>query len=214
MKWRCALLQRRLPEYLDNELTGFWLRLVKGHLAACPQCRQELEALAQVVQTLKAAPVEDPGPEFWAQFNRELHLKLAQAAHEAETVPAPAPRWQFRLPLYLGGPALAVLLLWVVMHFTAGERPLLIQPPPQMTQAPAPALPVPLLDEKAAEVYSLATLTDSTGAADTEDDLLTLDLDPVLAELTDKEREALLKKLRAQEKDGSCVTLPSWESLA
>ena len=165
------------------------------------------------VQALKAAPVPDPGPEFWAQFNRELHLKLAQTAHEAETAPAPAPKWQFRMPLYLGAPALAVLLLWVVMHFTAGERPLLIQPPPQMTQAPAPALPVPL-DDRAEEVYSLATLSEGTGAAETEEDLTTLDLDPVLADLTEKEREALLKKLRAQEKDGSCVTLPSSVSWA
>ncbi len=93
MKWRCALLQRRLPEYLDGELPGFWRRLLKAHLEVCPQCHQELEALAQVVQALKAAPVADPGPEFWAEFNRELHLKLAQTAHAAaETTPAPAGR--------------------------------------------------------------------------------------------------------------------------
>lgn len=212
MKWRCALLQRRLPEYLDGELTGFWPRLIKAHLEACPQCRQELEALAQVVQALKAAPVEDPGPEFWTQFNRELHLKLAQTAHEAESTPAPAPKWQFRIPLYLGAPALAVLLLWVVMHFTAGERPVLIQQP-QMTQAPTQTLPVPL-DEQAEESYALVTMDEGASAAEMEEDLTTLDLDPVLAGLTEKGREELLKKLRAQEKDGSCVILPSSASWA
>jgi anti-sigma factor RsiW len=201
MKWRCALLQQRLPEYLDGELPGFWQRRLQTHLEVCPECRQELEALAQVIQALKAAPVADPGPEFWAEFNRELHLKLARTAHAAETAPVPAPFWRFRVPYYLlAAPALAVLLLWAVMHFTSPERPLLLQPQPQMTQAPIPALPAPVA-EPAAESFSLATLDDNGEGSDLEEDFTTLDLEPVLTRLTDKEREALLKKLRARERD-------------
>ena len=214
MKWRCALLQRRLPEYLDGELPGFWQRLIKAHLAVCPGCRQELEALDQVVQALKAAPVADPGPEFWAEFNRELHLKLAQTAHAGQTAPAPSPFRQFKMPYYLlGAPALVVLLLLAVMHFTTSERPLLIQPQPQMTQAPIQALPAPL-EEPAAESLALVTLDDNGGGPDVEEDFTTLDLEPVLTQLTEKEREALLKKLRLQEKDGSCVIISSSVSWA
>jgi hypothetical protein len=196
-----------LPEYLDGELTGFWLRLVKAHLEGCPQCRQELEALGQVVQALKAAPVEDPGPEFWAQFNRELHLKLAQTAHQAETGPAPQRPWQFRIPYYLGAPALAILLMVVFMYYQGTERPLPLAPQQQMTQAPKPSLPA-TMDEQVEESYVLATLDDGAGAAEMDEDFTTLDLDPVLAQLTEKEREDLLKRLRAREKDGSCVILP------
>jgi anti-sigma factor RsiW len=199
MKWRCALLQRRLPEYLDGELPGFWQRRLQTHLEVCPECRQEMEALAQVVQALKAAPLADPGPEFWVEFNRELHLKLAQTAYAAETAPAPAPFWRFRVPYYLlAAPALALLLLWAVMHFTSPERPLLLQP--QMTQAPIQALPAPVA-EPATESLALAAMDDNGEGSDLEEDFTTLDLEPVLTRLTDKEREALLKKLRTWEKN-------------
>jgi hypothetical protein len=48
---------------------------------------------------------------------------------------------------------------------------------------------------------SLASLGDEE--TDSEEDVLTFDPDPVLADLTDKEREKLLERLRRQEKDGS-----------
>jgi len=87
MKWRCALIQRRLPDYPDGDLNPFWKRQVASHLEVCPDCRQEAEELAEVMSLYQAEPLPDPGPAFWQDFQQELHLKLAQV----NQTPAPSP---------------------------------------------------------------------------------------------------------------------------
>lgn len=148
MKWQCALLQRWLPEYPDGDLPAFWQRRLKSHLEHCPACRQELAALREVVAAIKAAPVTEPSPEFWAGFSRELHLKLAQVSHEIQAAPeAPRPWWG-KLPYILGAPALAILALWLVTYFTNPERPALAPQPQVATQeAPPKALEPPKVAE-------------------------------------------------------------------
>jgi hypothetical protein len=140
MRWQCALLQRWLPEYPDGDLPAFWKRRLSSHLEHCSGCRQELAALQEVVAAIKAAPVVEPEPEFWSEFSRELHLKLARAAHEVQEAPADAPRpWWSRLPYLLGVPALAVLALWMVTYFSNPERPALA-PQPQVAEQSAPGV--------------------------------------------------------------------------
>ncbi len=148
MKWQCALLQRWLPEYPDGDLPAFWQRRLKSHLEHCPACRQELAALREVVAAIKAAPVTEPSPEFWTEFSRELHLKLAQVSHEIQAAPeAPRPWWG-KLPYILGAPALAILALWLVTYFTNPERPALAPQPQVATQeAPPKALEPPKVAE-------------------------------------------------------------------
>jgi len=110
MKWRCALIQRRLPDYPDGDLSPFWKRQVASHLEVCPDCRQEAEELAEVMSLYQAEPLPDPGPAFWQDFQQELHLKLAQV----NQTPAPSP-WRLRLPHYLlGATALAGILALAV----------------------------------------------------------------------------------------------------
>ncbi len=103
MKWRCALIQQRLPDYPDGDLTPFWKRQVAAHLKACPECRREMEEITEVVSLYQAHPLPDPGPEFWQDFQRELHLKLAQVNQVRE----PAPR-RLRLSHYVLGAAAAM----------------------------------------------------------------------------------------------------------
>ncbi|MUN64568.1 anti-sigma factor [Kocuria sediminis] len=52
------------------------------HLAACPECATELEALQHVVQAARARPPAPaaPGPEVWAAIHAELGLSDAVAA--------------------------------------------------------------------------------------------------------------------------------------
>lgn len=110
MQWRCALIQRRLPDYPDGELSPLWKRLVAAHLKVCPECRQELEELSKVVRLYQAEPLPDPGPTFWQEFEQELHLKLAQVNQTEATPPRP-----WRLPHYLvGATALAGILILAV----------------------------------------------------------------------------------------------------
>ncbi len=123
MKWQCALLQRWLPEYPDGDLPGWGKRWLKAHVAQCPACRRELAGLREVVTAIQAAPLGEPEAEFWRDFSREMHLKLAQAAYEGQSVPVPSARRWFRLPYLLGAPVLAVLLLWVAVQLTGPGSP-------------------------------------------------------------------------------------------
>ena len=214
MSWRCKLLKRWLPEYPDGELPAFLRWPLGSHPANCPACRQELAACKEVVAAVRATPVKDPGQKFWDAFNRELHLKLAQAAQAAPAAPAPR---RFRIPYYLlGAPALAVLVLWIAAHLSEPQKPVLT--PPQVAQE-APQAPVAkeapparVAQEPSQEQIVFAGM--GNGLLQEEEELPDWDPDPVIADLNDQEREILLKKLKFQEKDGSCATVFSSVSWA
>ena len=138
MKWRCALIQRRLPDYPDGDLSPFWKRQVASHLEVCPDCRQEAEALGEVMSLYRAHPLPDPEPAFWQDFQQELHLKLAQV----NQTPAPSP-WRLRLPYYLlgAGATAAILVLAVYLGpFSQQSAPLPLAKPQGETKVPVAAL--------------------------------------------------------------------------
>jgi hypothetical protein len=209
-------------------LSACWKRLLSRHLEHCAGCRRELAALKEVVAAIKAAPVTEPGEEFWSEFSRDLHLKLARVAHEVrETPPAPSrTRWS-RLPYLIGGPALAVLALWLVTVYTNPQHPgpgpqRVAQGPAAEKAAAAPAArvaeaskaktaePSPLATAPPpapSEAFTYATLN-GNGPSPEEDDDLDLsssDLDSVLAGMSDQEKERFLKRLDQHKKDGSCL---------
>jgi len=205
MKWRCALIQRWLPAYPDGDLPSFWRARIRSHLERCPACREELAGLEEVIRRVKAAPEPDPGEAFWEAFNRDLHLKLAQSA------PAPAPSRFSKIPYYLlGAPALAVLLFWVASSYLHQERPGMA-PSPQMAKqekAPEKVASTPRVTAPAPETTGSVVLATQNGnemPPDDDVDLLLGDLDSTLAGMTEKEREAFLKRVRQHEKDGSCT---------
>ena len=205
MKWRCGLIQRWLPAYLDGDLPSFWRERLRSHLQRCPACRQELAELGEVVRRVKAAPVIDPDPKFWQTFNQELHLKLAQS------VPAPPPSRSFRLPYYLGASALAVLLVWVAVGYLHPQRPVLAPPAPiaqEAKRAPEKMLAKPRVKAPSPETVGVVTFVAQEGEGMPPDEELvglSGDLDSTLAGMTEKEKETFLKRLRQDEKDGSCL---------
>ncbi len=207
MKWQCAILQRWLPEYPDGDLPAFWRRMLKAHVERCPACHQELRAMQEVVETLKTAPVADPGPQFWSEFSREMHLKLVHAAQAGKMVPARSP-WLGRLPYLVGAPALAALLLWVAISYLSPEHPG-VTPQPQMAKQEKPAekmaakpkAPAAAAPEEATNTVVFAAQNGNEMPPDEDLD----DLDSTLANMTDQEKEAFLKKLAQHEKDGSCT---------
>lgn len=207
MKWRCALTQRWLPAYPDGDLPAFWRARIRSHLKRCPACREELAGLEEVARMVRAAAPPEPEPVFWENFQRDLHLKLAQAAPAQGPAPSRFSRW----PYLLGAPALVGLLLWVAFGYLHLERSTLA-PPPRMAKqekasekmaatpqvkAPAPT-PAP---------NNSIVLVTQIGEETAPDDELYLpgDLDSTLAGMTEKEKEAFLKKVRQHEKDGSCI---------
>lgn len=141
MKWRCALIQRKLPDYPDGELSPFWKQRVAAHLKNCPECRRELEELSAAVRLYRADPLPEPGLGFWQEFDRELHLKLAQVNQNPEE-PRASPRLR-RLPHYLvGGAALAgILALAVYLGPFTGPTPAPQRAQPRK-EAQAPVAPL------------------------------------------------------------------------
>jgi hypothetical protein len=233
MKWQCALLKRWLPEYPDGDLPAWGKRWLGSHVPGCSACRQELAELKQVIAALEATPVADPGPEFWGEFSRDLHLKLVQAAQEGQAAPeATRSRW-FRLPYLLGAPAMAALLLYVAVQLTGPGAPIQNQAmvmhtpatPPAQDQAlvkrksaakmaavpqqePAPAAEVaaaPALPMGEMEQIVTAALEEGAPPPEEEVDISGLDLDAELAGMTDQEKNVFLNKLHQHKKDGSCV---------
>lgn len=195
MKWRCALIQKWLPAYPDGDLPPFWRARIRSHLQGCPACREELAGLEETIRAVKAASSPDPEPAFWENFQRELHLKLAQSA------PAPAPSRFSKMSYYLlGAPALALLLFWVASSYLHQERPLMA-PPPQMAKqqkvlekmAPTPRVTAPAPETTGSVV--LVTKNGQEMPPDDDLDALRGDLDSTLAGMTEMEKEAFLKKL-------------------
>ncbi|MEJ5330236.1 MAG: zf-HC2 domain-containing protein [Desulfobaccales bacterium] len=208
MTWRCALIQRWLPGYLDAEDGGVRNRLVARHLKRCPDCRQELAELEATVRLLKAHPVPDPGPEFWESFQRELHLKLVQLKEEPHPQPQRRP---LPVPLRMIVAAAPLAVLLVAVGVWRGYLP----------GRPAPALKVPGQETAVApapvhEDSSVELAAHGPGAAHPpgpekvlyagideglwdEDLVVNWDMDPVLGDLSPQEREALARKLMGGE---------------
>lgn len=207
MSWRCALIQRWLPGYLDAE-DGLRNWLVAWHLERCPACQQELAELEATVRLLQAHPVPDPGPEFWETFQRELHRELVklqdQPVEQPERRPLPAP-----LRLLLAAAPLAALLIAVGLwrgYLPGLPHPSFRAPGPETAVAVAPqgedssvelaahgggatSLPGP-------EKVLYAGIDDGLW----DDDLaLNWDVDPVLGDLSPQEREALARRLMGGE---------------
>jgi hypothetical protein len=207
MKWQCTLLQRWLPEYPEGDLPAFWKGRLKAHLDRCPACRGEQAALREMVDAIQSAPKADPGPEFWTDFSREMHLKLVRAAQEGQMAPARSVWWG-RIPYLVGAPALAALLLWVAVGYLNPERPGLTPAPMAQQEsvspeklAAAPQTPAGVPEEP----KNFVNVAKTNGDEAAQDDELD-DLDSTLAGMTPQEREAFLKKLSQHEKDGSCLT--------
>jgi hypothetical protein len=219
MKWQCALLQRWLPEYPDGDLPALGKWWLRSHVPHCAACRREVAELREVVTALEATPAPDPGPEFWREFSREMHLKLAQAAHAGQASPEPARSWWLRLPYLLGAPALAVLLVWVAVQFTGPVIPVKNQamvkqeaapkvaPAAKMAIAPKPAAPPQgaVAELAVVEPFVPVALEEAEAVPVEEEEITGWGLDAELAGMSDHEKEVFLNKLDQHKKDGSCI---------
>jgi len=68
----CGRVSNLLSAYLDRELTGADMLVIRRHLSGCAACRAEHEALGQVRRLLGALPAAEPRPGSQARFLREL----------------------------------------------------------------------------------------------------------------------------------------------
>jgi hypothetical protein len=78
----------------------------QAHLAACHECRQQLDDLASVLNDAKQVSVPEPSPLFWNQFSRRVNETIGA---EPEAAWPQWLRWQVLLPL--GATAMIILAL-------------------------------------------------------------------------------------------------------
>jgi len=127
-----AHLDEQLSAYLDGDLAGEDLARAEAHLAACAECRAELEGLRRLVR--RAAALDDRPPErdLWAGIARQI------ATPDTRDVIPFAPRtrrFAFTMPQLAAAAALlmaisagAVTLLQRPQAGVVGLRPVSLSP--------------------------------------------------------------------------------------
>ncbi len=143
------LTPEQLSAYLDNELRGQVLGEAEGHLASCPECREELAQLAALEKLTQGAEPAPADEAYFAAFServmqgieKERPVPLGESLREwfkkLTAVPV------FRLQV-LGGVAFAALVVGFGIYLY--QRPYLVQPAfkaaheaprtPEKTEAP------------------------------------------------------------------------------
>ncbi|MEW6684240.1 MAG: zf-HC2 domain-containing protein [Nitrospirota bacterium] len=118
----CDAIQERLAAYVERQLDPETHRLVETHLASCPTCRAEAEALAGVIRAVADLPVEAPPPGF-----SQAVMARVRAEPRAPTV------WErLFVPLWIKLPVHAVA--WIVV-IAAGWYLFRATPPVQVQVA-------------------------------------------------------------------------------
>ena len=173
-------------------------RELESHLGSCPACAGERQRVAALIGRLKAVEIDDPGPAYWAAYNRRIRRRL-----DAADVTAWRGLWRHL-------PAVAAALLVVAGAIVAIRRDNWTRPGGQADSGSAPiaaasppasmALPPASAAETDFEGV-LSRAAASNGAATVQrvlDDMVTDDpwiLDDDLNLLSAEEREALVEEL-------------------
>ena len=71
----CGQVRRKLPPYLDEELPGGTREQVTSHLASCPACRAELEALTADMGLLEQVRAPEVSPFLVTRVMSEIRQK-------------------------------------------------------------------------------------------------------------------------------------------
>jgi hypothetical protein len=61
-----------LVEFYEGQLDRRDAERIRGHLAQCPGCREEITAIEKVILGLRSQGVPDPGEAFWRDFPRRV----------------------------------------------------------------------------------------------------------------------------------------------
>ena len=102
----CNDIQNLTVSYLELDLDPNRVHQVTTHLEMCLACRNEMEAVRQVLVRLKGRVVPDPAEPFWREFPGRVRVRLLHARTEAKepsskaqhfVLPVSLPRWSWAL---------------------------------------------------------------------------------------------------------------------
>ncbi len=72
----CAWSGERIDAYVDGTVTATERAEMDRHLATCPDCRAEAEAVARLVRRARRLPASvEPSSDGWTAVRRELHSR-------------------------------------------------------------------------------------------------------------------------------------------
>lgn len=133
---KCEHVQEKLSEYLDGLLDRATSGLIRSHLASCPRCQAEGQALAEAKRAVAALPVIEPPPGFSQRV-------MGRVREEAER---PSLIRRLFLPMHVKIPihALALLLVGGIAVYLYQTLPAIR---PVETQ-PTPSTPEPTLRQE------------------------------------------------------------------
>jgi hypothetical protein len=83
----CEKIKEKFADYLTGDLDANCLSDVRGHLASCSSCREELESLSAIWTKLGVLPQEQPSPDLRQRFYSMLEA-FKVAIEEGEERPS------------------------------------------------------------------------------------------------------------------------------
>ena len=100
----CERTKEQLVDYLSSQLSASEQVALSAHLAECANCREELQAVERVWQTLGKVPVPEPSPHIRPDF----YAMLATFKESVDTTPDYTLKglWQWWLNLEIPRPIL------------------------------------------------------------------------------------------------------------
>ena len=87
----------------------------QAHLSSCPECQQQLDELANVLNEAKQVSVPEPSPMFWEHFSTRVNEGID---NQTATAWPQWLRWQVLLPLG----AVAMIILGLMMAVPKQDR--------------------------------------------------------------------------------------------
>ncbi|MFH1690894.1 MAG: zf-HC2 domain-containing protein [Candidatus Eisenbacteria bacterium] len=84
---RCDEAQKRLVEFMEEELEAGEQEAVRQHLATCDVCASELAAFERTMTFLEDDGYVEPEPFYWTRFEAGLRAKLRDSGRRFVFVP-------------------------------------------------------------------------------------------------------------------------------
>ncbi|MFO7676717.1 MAG: zf-HC2 domain-containing protein [bacterium] len=150
MKEDCRSTRELLERFLDGELEPQAAEKVAAHLAGCPDCRRELEALEAVDGLVRQDEHPPLADDYWDWHRREVWRRL-RTGHRLMPAPGPGRRFAWmRLATVAAGVAAVMIAAvggWrVLTGLPQRPRPALIgEELTAARRAPEPATPDPIV---------------------------------------------------------------------
>jgi hypothetical protein len=77
---KCEKARKWISDSRDGALAAGRAACLERHLRACPECRSYRHDVVRIEETVAAASVPEPGPDYWRDFERRLEAGLGEVA--------------------------------------------------------------------------------------------------------------------------------------